>query len=237
MIASLPMYDWPEVSARTDGFYADLRADGLADVLPPTLTRPEDYETHWHDPALVFSQTCWGPLSQGLSMVLAPLAQPDYSDVEGGEGPWYRSAIVARSGHAVAPPRGPGAALPDGLLGGQCLAFNSRGSLSGWISLARDLGAAPDTLAARVLQTGGHRASVVAVAQGRADVAAIDCRSWALAREHEPCAHDLVVIGWTAQRPGLPYVTHKATDPAIARRLQETLIKRGAHPVPQGVRI
>ena len=69
-----------------------------------------------------------------------------------------------------------------------------------------DLGQSLDLFSQRA-ETGGHRASVVAVAEGRADVCTIDCRSWALARRFEPRAADVAVVGWTARRPGLPYIS------------------------------
>ena len=56
------------------------------------------------------------------------------------------------------------------------------------------------------LETGAHRASVVAVAEGRADVAAIDCRSWNIIQRFEPRARDVAVVGWTRRRKGLPYI-------------------------------
>jgi len=228
MIAALPMYDWPEERARVDGGYAALRA--RVPALPAGLTRDRDLHELWRDPALVLSQTCWGPLSLGLSAHLRVLAQPDYSDVPGGRGPFYRSAIVARAGGArakgAAPvPTGPGAALPA--LAGR-LAFNARDSLSGWLALLQDLGD-PSGWATGMLETGGHRNSVRAVAEGHADLAAIDCRSWALALIHEPCARGLVVIGWTAERPGLPYVTARATNENTAQALAAALIDTGSH--------
>jgi ABC-type phosphate/phosphonate transport system substrate-binding protein len=102
--------------------------------------------------------------------------------------------------------------------------------MSGWLSLARDLGGDPGVLAGAVIETGGHRASIRAVAEGRADLTAIDCRSWALALRHEPCAQDLVVVGWTGGAAG-PALCHRSgyrrEDGA---RLRETLIGMGCHP-------
>lgn len=235
--ACLPMYDWPEVRAETQALWGRVR-DGArargADV-PEALTDPgpDGVMALWHDPGLVFSQTCWGPLSLGLIEVLLPLAQPDYAAYEGGRGPFYRSALVARGGQARAVPDDPGAALPADLLAGQRFAFNGRDSLSGYLALKQDLGADPCALAAGHDQTGSHRASVIAVAEGRADLAAIDCRSWALARRFEPSAAALVVVGWTAERLGLPYVTHRACPPETARALREILHEMGCHDAPQ----
>lgn len=244
--ASLPMYDWPEVRAETLAIWAAIRdgarARGVA--MPEALDEPDwgAIDAYWRDPALILSQCCWGPLSLGLIDHLLPLAQPDYSPFLGGRGPSYRSALVARPETAVAlgltaaepVPATPGASLPPGLLEGRRFAVNERASLSGCLALDRDLGADPCTLAAECVETGGHRTSVVAVAEGRADVAAIDCRSWDLALRVEPAAGALVVIGWTAERPGLPYVTSRATDPGVAGKLTEQLKSMGCFAVATG---
>lgn len=236
--ATLPMYDWPEEYAATDAIWSAFRARLPQLDLPAALTRPDwvGIETLWRDPGLVFSQTCWGPLRLGLSDHLTVLAQPDYSAFPGGRGPLYRSVLVAPpsgSPRKAAPePEGSGAALPP--LDGLRLAFNARDSLSGWIALAEDLGEDPAALATEVVETGGHRASIRAVAEGRADIAAIDIRSWDLARRHEPCARSLAVVGWTAARPGLPYVTSRSTGRETARALTAALIAMGCHPAPEG---
>lgn len=223
-LACLPMYDWPETRAQVDAFHARLRE--LVPDLPAHLTRPADAEALdalWRDPALVFGQTCWGPLEDGLLEHVAILGQPSYDDVPGGQGTQYRSAIVMRDGAACPPPEAPGACLPDSL---DALrpAINARDSRSGWRALVADLGHAP----ADPLITGSHRASIGAVATGAADYAAIDCRTWALAMEYEPCARTLIVTGWTGLRLGLPFITARATPPATRARLQAALAALGA---------
>ncbi|MEP3816856.1 MAG: phosphate ABC transporter substrate-binding protein, partial [Nitratireductor sp.] len=50
-----------------------------------------------------------------------------------------------------------------------------------------------------------------------ADSCAVDCRSWRLAKRFEPAAADLVPVGWTARRPGLPYISAVALAPLHAR--------------------
>lgn len=225
-LAALPMYDWPETRGATDAAYAALRAHVPA--LPPALTRPRDMralEALWRDPALLLAQACWGPIGRGLGAHVAVLAQPDYSDVPGGRGMFYRSAVVAREGNACALPAAPGAALSRSPRGQA--AINARDSLSGALAPAEDLGM-PD-LAAKAIVTGSHRASVRAVAEGRADWAAVDCRSWALAQAHDPAARMLVVIGWTAERVGLPFITSRNTAAPLRARLREALVALGAH--------
>ncbi|MGD9812793.1 MAG: phosphate/phosphite/phosphonate ABC transporter substrate-binding protein, partial [Sphingobium sp.] len=132
---------------------------------------------------------------------------------EGGQGPLYSSAIVMRAdapGVQTVAANGT-ADLPVTSMRGRRLAFNSSDSLSGVLALERDLqhiGQSLDIFSDRIL-TGGHRNSIKAVANGEADVAAIDCRSWALARRFEPAAEALIVVGWTALRPGLPFIVSR----------------------------
>lgn len=181
---------------------------------PATLPPDElDLATLWRHPALLFAQTCWGPMeTTGLASHVAVIGQPDYSGVEGGAGELYSSAIVMRGQGDVAAPSDGRGSLPVDLLRGCRLAFNSPESMSGILGLARDLEAAGEGLAmfSSRLETGGHRASALAVARGEADVAALDCRSWSLFRRFEPEAAKLIhVAGWTARRKGLPYVGNR----------------------------
>ena len=226
VLATLPMYDWPEERAALDAFYTRLRT--LVPELPAALTRPqtaEDLHALWRNPALLLGQTCWGPMGAGLDAHVHVLAQPSYDDVPGGRGPRYRSALVMRAGKPCPVPANDGASLPPGLDHLQP-AINAADSLSGCLSLIRDADL-PD-LPARALVTGGHRASIRAVAEGAADYAAIDCRSWALALRHEPAASAITVTGWTALRPGLPFITARATPAPLRARLRDALMQLGA---------
>jgi len=236
--ASLPMYDWPEARGQADADWRAVR-QAVRDVdpqidLPDRVLRPAPgtVMSLWQDPGCVFSQTCWGPLSLGLTAHLTPLAQPDYSAFTGGRGPFYRSALIARKGLTAPVPMSPAAAVARGLFQGRVLAVNGLDSLSGFLSLQWDLGCDPRDLAADWVETGSHRASVIAVAQGHADIAAIDCRSWALAQTHEACAGGLVVIGWTSERWGLPYVTHRSTPEPIKQALRKALKRTGCFDAP-----
>ncbi len=176
----------------------------------PSTLPPDGLDLHalWRHPKLVFAQTCWGPMEQGLAAHVAVIGQPDYSDCEGGTGHLYSSAVVARGERSLPAPADGRPMLPVERLRGASFACNSPDSMSGLLALSRDLEAAGESFsifAARI-ETGGHRASLRAVAGGEADIAAIDCRSWQLARRFEPAARDLCVVGWTARRPGLPFI-------------------------------
>ncbi len=254
LVASLPMYDWPErrleVDAEWTAIRDRLRAAGIdapenlarrnADLPPvpggirdqqgnliardPATLPPDEFdlETLWRHPGLLLSQTCWGPMIEtDLQSHVCVVAQPDYSGVEGGRGTYYSSAIVMRSERTGTPAPPDGAAVvPLDLLHGARFAFNDLHSLSGRLGLKADLEAAGEalTIFSEQIETGGHRFSVRAIAEGRADVAAIDCRSWALALMHEPGAQTLRAVGWTACRMGLPLIM----APAL-RDLQDAL--------------
>ncbi|KAI0165855.1 hypothetical protein GGR57DRAFT_449026 [Xylariaceae sp. FL1272] len=147
-----------------------------------------------------------------LAQHVQVVGKPDYSEVEGGDNEFYRSAIVARRTTGEAPvPSNENPHLPLDQLRGKRLAFNSKDSMSGIIGLTRDLAAVNETLDifSERLESGGHRQSITAVAEGRADVAAIDCFTWKLAKQFEPAAAELGVIGWTARRKGLPFIASR----------------------------
>ncbi len=199
-VASLPMYDWPEIRAATDAWWAvlreALRARGIE--APETLARDAP---HWTHPALALGQTCGMPYRLGLHAQVTLIGAPDYGLEDCPPG-FYRSALVARADDGRR-------AVPT--FAGRRFAYNARDSHSGWAALEASLGPLD---AERGLATGAHRASIAAVAEGRADIAAIDAVSWRLARVWEPAAARLRVVGWTPPSPGLPMITARRRDPA-----------------------
>lgn len=182
----------------------------------PAALPPDEFdlETLWRHPGLLLAQTCWGPMIEtDLQSHVRVVYQPDYSAFEGGQGPFYSSAIVMRAKRSPTPAPADGSAvLPLDLLRDTRFAFNDPHSRSGRLGLKADLDAVGEGLAifAELVQTGAHRLSIRAVAEGRADVAAIDCRSWALAQLHEPAAKELRAVGWTKRRMGLPLISATA---------------------------
>lgn len=220
------MYDWPEVRGETDRLWVTirnvLRRAGID--APERLTRRTgNLHALWRRPNLFFAQTCWGPMGDGLSDYVRVIGQPDYSDVEGGEGEYYRSVILMREGERA----GPDTHIADlrDALEGRRFAYNQPDSMSGYLALEADLGSLSGF--GEKIPTGGHRASIRAVSAGRADFCAIDCRSWALAREHEPAAAGLVPIGWTRARKGLPYITSRQTSQDKAALMRAALFDAG----------
>ncbi|ESZ52086.1 phosphate/phosphite/phosphonate ABC transporter substrate-binding protein [Mesorhizobium sp. RSR565B] len=216
-------------------------AEGRLIAPDPATLPPDELDHHqlWLHPALLFAQTCWGPMELGLSKHVQVVGQPSYDAYEGGEGELYSSALVMRTGEgpeARSPADGK-ASLPLDLMRGKRFTYNSLDSMSGIIALARDLQAAGESLDifSSRSESGGHRGSIVAVAEGKADIAAIDCESWALAQRFEPAANAVKVVGWTARRKGLPYITARTTPEKTLKALREALAGSAEQPRIQRV--
>lgn len=217
-------------------------AHGRVIAPDPAWLPPDGFDLSvlWRHPRLLFSQTCWGPLeSSDLAGFVEVIAQPDYSEVAGGQGAFYSSALLMRadrgngdpprSASRVDPPhRGkgtPAGLLPIHLLRGSRLAFNATDSMSGFLALKRDLESMGEGLAifAEMVETGSHRASALAVAEDRADVAALDCRSWSLFKRFHREADELNPVGWTSPRKGLPYICAAGLPGDLVARVRNTV--------------
>lgn len=220
MIASLAMYDWPELRAAHDRLWALIR-DALAAQgieAPARLTRNQSLWAAWESPDLILGQTCGMPYRTRLHGRVDLVATPDYALKDAPPGYYYSQFVV----HADAP----------GDLGDfidRTLAFNGQDSQSGW--------AAPQNHVARLgrcfrhtLHTGAHRDSARAVAAGRAAIAAIDAVTWRLIGSHLPeVANRLRVIGHSAPTPGLPLITAPGRDRmALAGAVAQAIAALGA---------
>lgn len=204
MIAALQMYDWPEVREATDRWWQGI-ARHLGAEIP--LSRPADYTAPWTRDDLVFAQTCGYPFTHALKGQVAIVATPHYA-ADGCEGPRYCSIVMARE------------ARPLEGFRGRVAAVNTPDSMSGMLALKLVFAplAREGQFFSRVLETGGHLASLAAVQSGEADVCAIDCVCIALARRYRPEAlAGLVEVARSPAVPGLPWIT-RAGDPAALRK-------------------
>jgi ABC-type phosphate/phosphonate transport system substrate-binding protein len=211
MIASLPMYWQPETAGAWRAVWADVQAAGRADGLDlPDLTPPEaipaPWTAHWLRDDLILSQTCSLPLRTALRGRVSYVGTFDFG--LGGPPGSYHSVLVART-----------ETVPDRI---EVLALNGTDSQSGYAAGCDALeGGGPATAfarrAARYLETGSHRASLRAVAEGRADAAYLDAVSHRLAQRLEPEASRTRVVGRTPPTPGLPLITARHRDPAPLR--------------------
>ena len=201
MIASLGMYDRPETAAANDALWALIR-DGLRDAgvpAPDALTRGEGaYWQAWQSPDLVLSQTCGLPFRARLHDRVTMIGTPDYKVEECPPG-FYRSVLIARADD-------PRQSEQD--FAGATFALNETLSQSGWAAPVAHFAGLGLTLNADLV-TGSHSASARAVADGRADFAAIDAVTWRLLERHETFATGLRVFAQTRPTPGLPLISAK----------------------------
>jgi ABC-type phosphate/phosphonate transport system substrate-binding protein len=226
------MYDLPELEAANDALWAAiaerLRAKGLDDA-PDRLTRGGSLEAVWTDPQLLLGQTCGYPLVASLGGRVRVVATPRYT-APGCDGALYRSAMVVRASD-------PAKDLAD--LCGRRAAVNDLASNSGMNLLRAEIAplAQGSPFFGAVTITGGHAASVEAVATGRADVAAIDCITWAHLQRLRPSRmQGLKVLGWTQATPGLPLIAAATMDAAVLAALRQALAEVAADPALAAVR-
>ncbi|SPK77131.1 conserved protein of unknown function (plasmid) [Cupriavidus taiwanensis] len=184
-VAALPMYN-VSASLRSDWTtLVGLVADGLARADSPlALTAvdpgegPDALHAFWRRDDVLLSQTCGYPLMHGLARHVRLIGTPQFV-LPGCERETYRSAIVVRAWD--------GPATLSACRGARA-ACNGPDSHSGMNALRHAV--APLARAHRffgaVVQTGSHLASLAAVGDGHADVAAIDCVTLAYAAEHWP---------------------------------------------------
>ena len=211
-IAGLPMYDWPEVAADLDELWSRIavEAERRGVSVPDAMTRTEHLVTLWRDPSMIVGQVCsLNPVRDGLgeTEVLGTIVYEPPAGLPQPEPGSYYSVIVCRADDERRADLGAGPATDTvRRFAGATVAANGTDSQSGYWSLGhfvREV-VADEPLFGSVLFTGAHRESVIAVADGRADLAAIDVHSWRLALEHEPdAASRLAVIGTTAPTPGV----------------------------------
>lgn len=216
MIASLGMYDFGPAQGANDRLWAlirnSLREDGQE--APEALTRGEGaYWQAWESPELLLSQTCGYPYRARLHGSVTLVGTPDYG-LPGCPPGHYRSVFVTRADD-------PRASLED--FAGAPMAFNEDMSQSGWAAPAHHLLSMGLTPIPR-LRSGSHRASAAAVAEGRADLAALDALTWTMMQGLDPAADRLKVVAETLPTPALPYIAGPGRNgPMLFAAMQQAL--------------
>ncbi|MCC8400635.1 PhnD/SsuA/transferrin family substrate-binding protein [Paraburkholderia sp. MMS20-SJTN17] len=221
-IAALPMYNvTPALGLEWRGWLDDV----LRRVKPACRIVEPDEELHgfWRRPNLLISQTCGYPLTHGLHKQVQLIATPCF-DAPGCDGAHYSSVLVTRADarfDTLASCRGARAA------------YNQDDSNSGMNAFRHAVAplAHAGMFFGAVLRTGSHLDSLRAVAENRADVAAIDCVTFAFVSDLLPeLARRVRAIGMTAASPGLPLIAaanvSRATIAALRDALNETLASR-----------
>ncbi|HEY9758558.1 MAG TPA: PhnD/SsuA/transferrin family substrate-binding protein [Oculatellaceae cyanobacterium] len=218
-IVAFPMYDFEPLQRFNDEFWAAIKQrlvqSGIQEV-PSQLTRSLSLDSIWLNQEMLLSQTCGYPLYRELRESVRVVATPKYS-VPGCHGAFHRSFVVVRAEES-------GQELSH-FRGRRCV-INSFDSNSG-ANLLRDL-VAPLALNSRFFESvsisGSHYASLSRVANGGADVAAIDCVTYAhLKRFDSALIERTKVIAQTVESPGLPLITAVSTPLETVLALQAAL--------------
>ena len=218
--ASLPMYDFPEVRDATDALWKGIarhfEAEGLKDI-PQHLTHGQPLKTLWSDPSLLFSQCCGYDVVHGYKDQLQVLATP-CSVAPGCVGADYASVIVVpeHSQYEDVLEMSDTIAVING-----AESHSGMNALFGLVSSSSNAG----KFFSQVRISGSHAASLAMVQKGEADVASIDCITYALLQRYRPSALNTTRrLGFTYGAPTPPYVTRCDIDPTIVGRMQSALV-------------
>lgn len=221
MQAALPMYFAPAeaLQAFWMALAALLRADSsvTAADIPSELRHHTDCHAQWLEPDLLLSQACGYPLVTQLAGRVQLVGSFAY-DAPGVRGMQCRSQLISRATDARATLQA---------FANSTLAFNDTISQSGYNALRHLVACSsttPRPFFAATLMTGAHYASIDAVRNGAADLAAVDAVSWALWQQSHPgLGAELKVFGQTEAYPGLPLITSLQTPHALLAALRRAL--------------
>jgi len=168
-------------------------------------------ESVLRDPELFIGHSCGYPLVKYLQDAVSPFCVPVF-DVSGVEGNLYSSRFIVAAESDIG-------SLAE--CSGRIVAINNRDSNSGMNVLRHAIAklnpAGP--FFTSVVNSGGHLQSLTAVAENRADVAAIDCVSFQLIEDRWPELTARVrSIGNSIKTCGLPLVMPNANLPSTDTR-------------------
>jgi ABC-type phosphate/phosphonate transport system substrate-binding protein len=224
-IAVLPMYDFPWIAGANDALWASISAR-LAEAgvqSPKALTRGPDPTAQWRDPTLIFGQACGYPYVTALKDAVTLIAAPEYA-FPGCEGAAHRSFLVCRA-------RDTRRAL--GEFRGSTAALNGWDSNTG-MNLFR-AAVAPIARGApffrAVVVTGSHEASLGAVGEGKADLASVDCVSFALIERGRPdLVERVAIVAESPLSPSLPFIASARLGALTIAIVREALMAALADP-------
>jgi len=206
MISALPMYNSnPSRVAEFWSAISEKLRESPGFDMPSELAWPSDLLKHWQSKDLLISQACGYPLVTELKDKVRVVGAFHYR-VPGCLGYMCRSQLVVRANDSVT-------TLRD--LRGRRVAYNGTDSQSGYNSLRALV--APLANNGKFfngsLKTGSHQKSVMAVRDGLADIASIDCVSLAGFMKYTPeVARHIRVLGQSSSYPGLPLITSADTS-------------------------
>lgn len=220
-LATLPMYDWPEVRTFTDRLWNDI-AELLTEEgfdCPTALERTQEIPQIWESGHCLFSQTCGWPYITRYRNSLTVLLTPHYG-IEGCEGAFNSSRIVCRQNDDRQK-------LEQ--FGQSTAVINAIDSQSGHQALKSSL--ASQSISApffkNCLISGSHLQSIKMVANETADICAIDPVSWQLARQFDAeHTNSLRVLTEGPYTPGLPFVcSNRFADEMAEKNISAKLLQ------------
>ena len=179
---------------------------------PAALARGGDLAAQWRDPGLIFGQTCGYPYVTGLEK---------RRHADRGAGiclPRLRRRRASKLHH---PPRRATRAASSRNFAARRPRSTAQDSNTGMnlfrAAIAPIAGRAPFFRA--IVVTGSHEASLTAVAEGQADLASIDCVSFALIERGRPeLVERVAVVAESPLSPGLPFIVSARPRGADDRR-------------------
>jgi ABC-type phosphate/phosphonate transport system substrate-binding protein len=226
VIAHLPMYDFPELRPATDALWQAvaerLRRAGVTDV-PDFLSHDLTHHESWAQPHLMLGQSCGFPAMTDFADQLRIVAAAIYNAPG--------CADATHCSFIVVPAASSARELKD--LRGSRFALNAWDSNTG-MNLPR-LAFAPFAESGRffsaIVVTGSHAASLASLAEGRADIAAIDCVSHALLLRLRPeLGAATRILARTQSGPSLPFVTARGNSEDLDGMLRSALTDALADP-------
>jgi phosphonate transport system substrate-binding protein len=160
-----------------------------------------------------------GPFSYALATTVADIEAFALLETQR-QGATYRSVIIARKDHDIH-------GLAD--LAGKTFAFVDPGSTSGFLFPKAGLikaGYNPDTYFSRVIFSGGHDASAIAVQNGKVDAAAVADALLETAYSRGMMNEDEVAVIWTSEAiPGAPIVYRRDLPEQLKARIRDAFGK------------
>jgi len=189
------MYDRPETRAANDALWHAIASHLTIKGVPERLSHEDDPWAHWRSEQLLLSQTCGMPYREKLHRSVHLVGAWQHP-IECSPGQYF-SVLIARADD-------PRSTLDD--FARARLAYNDRLSQSGWAApqnMALDRGWSFETC----IESGAHRNSAKLVADGAADVAAIDAVTWAAMCRWDAMTTGLKAIATSPPTPALPLIT------------------------------
>jgi ABC-type phosphate/phosphonate transport system substrate-binding protein len=219
-LASLAMYDGGELGAANDELWAEiarrLRDDGLDDV-PRALERALPLAEVWSSDRLLFGQACSFPFDKHLRHHKYLLGAPRYA-APGCVGAEHRSFVIVPARSKV---------LTLQALRGSRAVINEAESMTGRHLLGDAVAEAGATAGffGTVATSGSHAKSLSMVATGQADVAALDCVSYAHLRRALPeLVAETRTLHETRTTPAPPFVISAACGRDLYAMVERALL-------------